>query len=227
MDKKKLKGYLEFFASISNSSLNVELDKLVEAMDRTQIHTFGWPIGIVIHNEEDRPKPFEKGIRCFIDSGRHYNYWSLARNGEFYLLNNLFEDIGEHGDRTGGIFFDTRTIRTTEVFLRTGMLYKYLEVPGNEIIECKLEYGGLRDRVLTAANPNRAITMSPPVRKCSVDKVEKIFEAPLSDFLEHEKIKGMVFEVIKSITEMCDFFVPSKSLIIDPMVEAYLNGDII
>lgn len=227
MDKKKLKGYLEFFASLPNSNLNLDLSELLEAMDRTQIHTFGWPIGIVIHTEKDKPKPYENGIRCLVDSDRHYDYWSLARNGDFYLLKSLFEDIGDHGNRTGGIFFDTRTIRTAEMLLRTGSLYKFLGIPEDEIVECKLEYGGLKDRVLTAANQNRAVTMSPPVRKCSVDKVEKNFKMPLSDFLEQEKIKGMVFEVIKAITEMCDFFVPSKSHIIDPMVEAYMNGDIV
>ena len=102
MDKTKLKGYLEFFAHLPHLHLDKDLNVLLEAMDRSQIHTFGWPVGIVLHTEEDKPEPFEQGLRCLVDTGRHYDYWTLNRNGDFYLLKSLFEDIHDHGDKTGG-----------------------------------------------------------------------------------------------------------------------------
>jgi hypothetical protein len=227
MDKKSLKGYLEFFSHLPRAEIQKDAPTLLEALNSSQIHTFGWPIGIVIHNEEYKPQPFESGIRCFINTDKHKDLWTLTRNGEFYILKSLFEDIHDHGEKTGGLFFDTRTIRTAEVLMRTGMLYKALEVPLSEIMECSLEYGGLSGRVLTAANPNRAVTMSPPPKICTGQHIKKTFQGPISDFLDQKMLQDMVFEVIKSITEMCDFFIPSKSQIIDPMVESYINGKII
>lgn len=223
MEKKDLKGYFEFASQLVNFRLNVDLQRLVQAVDETAIHTFGLPIGLVIHTREFEPKPYSQdAIRSVVDNGETFEYWTLDRAGHFYILKSLFED------RRGGgkIFFDTRTIRATEVFVRTANLYRALGAPDSAVMNCSLEYGGLQDRVLTAANPNRAVTMFPE-RRCSINEVKREFEAPLADFLAPNRLKEMVFDVIKSITEVCDFFVPSKAQVVDPIVEGYLAGRVI
>lgn len=221
MEKKDLKGYLEFFSYLVNYKINKELAVLLEAAEESQIHTFGWPIGLVLHNNDDKPKPYsQNGIRAIIDHGS-FDYWTLDKDGKYYILMSLFED--RRAEKK--IFIDTRTIRTTELFLRTAKLYKLLGVPEKEVIACKIEYGGLLDRKLTAANPLRALSFSVE-RKCSVDVVSKEFIEPLSQFFDEGRLKEIVYEVIKSITEMCELFIPSKIKVTDPMVDEFLKGRI-
>ncbi len=221
MEKKDLKGYMELTATILNHHLDCELSNLLKAADDSAIHTFGWPIGVVLHVDGKKPTPYERGIKATIDTDHHFDYWSLDRNGDYYILSGLFED----SRRQNEIFIDTRTVRTTEAFWRTARLYRELGVPDDKEVVIKLEYGGLKNRKLTAANSMRAFTMYD--RSCSVDIVSRIFQKPLRDFFDNAIMKENVFEMIKAITENCDFFVPSKEAVTDPIVEAYLNGKIL
>lgn len=223
MEKKDLEGYLEFFSYLVDCKINKELADLLNAADESQIHTFGWPIGVVLHNDK-RPKPYsQNGIKAIIDDTRwnSFDYWTLDRDGKYYILASLFEDTRAKKK----IFIDTRTIRTAELFLRTARLYKLLGVPEKEVIACKIEYGGLLDRGLTAANPLRVFSFSYE-RKCSVDVISKEYIEPISQFLNKERLKEIAYEVIKSITEMCDMFVPSKTEVTDKIVEEFLEGRI-
>jgi hypothetical protein len=221
MDKTKLTGYMEFASVLSDHRLDSELKNLVTAAYETQIHTFGWPIAPVIYGNNFDPKPIQDGIRVVINdvADNAFDYWTLKKNGEFYILKSLFED------RRGGskIFVDTRVIRSAEVFLRTARLYKYLGVPIDKKMACQIEYGGLQNRVLAAANPNRFF---PIQRKCSVNVVKKDFEQSIGYFLEPEGLKEVVFETVRSITEMCDFFVPQKDEFVGHIIDEYLRGRI-
>lgn len=219
MEKTDLKGYLEFFCHLPKYKLNADLKDLVIAADESQIHTFGWPIGVVLHTKELKPKPISQDkIRVIVDKDL-FDLWTLDKKGNYYILKSLFED------RRGGnaIFFDTRTIRTTELFLRTARLYKALSVPENEVIECKLEYGGLLNRVLGAANPNRIFIEQ---RKCTINEVSKTFREPIVNFLNERRLKEIVYEVLKAITEGCDMFEPPIQEI-NNMIDEFLNGRII
>ena len=62
MDKAQLDGYMEFTSALSAYQLSADLARLLQAMQSTQIHTFGWPIGVVVPNDEYRPKPNDDGI---------------------------------------------------------------------------------------------------------------------------------------------------------------------
>lgn len=224
MKKTDLPGYLEFKSHLKNYSLNADFQDLLTAADESQIHTFGWPIGVVLHNRKEyMPNPIsQKIIAAEIKNEKSYDYWSLNKNGEYYILKSLFEDRRSEGK----IFFDTRTIRTAEVLTRTAKLYLALGVPANEEIICKLEYGGLLNRILTAANPGRAVTFSYD-RKCTLNDVNMEFQEPLENFVNIKRLQEMVYETVKAITEGCEFFIPSKSQVIDPIVDEFLKGRII
>lgn len=226
MKKEELKGYLEFASCLSDYELRIELPALVEAADKSQIHTFGWPIGVVLHNNEEfKPKPISsEKIRAVIqhkpsDEEQMFDYWTLERNGNYYILKSLFEDTRDQDK----LFFDTRIVRTTELLLRTGRLYIELGVPEEEIIECRIEYGGLLGRVLSTASQSRYFIDE---KKCTFKEASIIFQKPVANFLQEETLKEMVFETIKTITQGFDFFVPSKSDHIDPRVENFLKGRI-
>ncbi len=222
MDKKDLAGYLEFSSRLVSTNVEADLQALVRAADESAIHTFGWPVAPVLHNEEFKPRAYtQDSIRAVIDARGRFDYWTLDRRGNYFILESLFED--QRG--VGKIYLDTRIVRTAEVLLRTARLYRSLGLPLHESMSCRLEYGGLRGRELTAANQLRAFTLLP--RKCDLDVVVKDFQGPIESFQDPEHLKMMVFNVTKAITEACEFFVPSKAEVIDPIVDAFIAGRVI
>lgn len=218
MEKEELGGYLEFASRLVHHQVDIGPAELLRAMDESAVHTFGWPIGIVLHRDEVSPKPYDEGIRALIENENHFDFWTLKRNGDFYLLKSLFEDQR----RENCIFLDTRSIRTAETFFRTGQLYKSLGIDENQEIECQIEYGGLNGRTLTVASSNRHLLE----RVCTGSTIKKGFKGPISGFVELSGLQSTVFEVIKSITELCEFFTPEKR-IIDEMIKNYIvNGEV-
>src|SRR6185436_6931074 len=133
MEQEALKrGFMEFVSFIPESRLSIPQEVLLKAAENSQIHTFGWPIGIVLNSREDRPVPYADGIKATVHvkdrwfGGRQeesFDYWSLKKNGDYYLIKSLFEDArGE-----GIMFFDTRIVRIAETFMHTALLYRQLE----------------------------------------------------------------------------------------------------
>src|SRR5260370_24834043 len=106
MKSDELTGYMKF-ASVIDYKLNIAIRDLVSAAEETQIHTFGWPIGVVIRENEFRPRPTEDGIEAEIAPERDgYDYWTLKSNGEYYILKSLFE---HRRSEKPVLFTDTRT----------------------------------------------------------------------------------------------------------------------
>jgi len=231
MEKGKLEGYMEFVSiPASFDSTTVDQRKLLQAVELTQIHTFGWPIGAVIYGSPFSPAPDEDGIRAEIDrlgDSRDgitwgYDFWRLRTDGSFYTLTSLFED--NRSPKQPTIFVDTRTVRTAEVFMRTARLYEALGVSPETVVGCRIEYGGLEGRTLGVASPRRMPIF--PVPKCTGGKAERSFQLPLQEYLDPAGLKRVVYEVVKSITMMCDYFDPGRSNT-DLAVDAYLQGRVI
>jgi hypothetical protein len=133
----------------------------------------------------------------------------------------LFEDTRSENL----IYLDTRTIRIAETFLRTAKLYLRLGVPEDKKIICQIEHGGLEGRILSAANPLRAFTLFSK-RACSENVIPCVYEDTVKNFLDSERLKEIVFDSVKAITEMCDMFVPSKPQVTDLLVDNFLKGRI-
>jgi hypothetical protein len=62
-----------------------------------------------------------------------------------------------------------------------------------------------------------------PERTCSGDRLERAFQVRLGELLDPKGLKGLVFETVKGIAEMCDFFKPGREFT-DQIVDAFLQG---
>jgi hypothetical protein len=132
--KLYLAGSMEVRFGLHNG-LNKTQIELLTAVRASQIHTFGWPIGVLLENHpEHKPRPFGDGIRTEAwfggasigDQRTSYDYWALRKSGDFYLLQSLFED----GRDRGALFFNTRIVRVTEALLFARNLYTALGANG-------------------------------------------------------------------------------------------------
>jgi hypothetical protein len=171
MVKLGLKAGMELRFAL-HSPVNKSQVDLLTAVRASEIHTFGWPIGVTLKNRDEyKPRPFGDGIRAEIAipkdamSGREsYDYWALAKNGDFYLLQNFFEDMRDEGK----IYFNTRIVRVTEALMFAGGLYSHLGAPPETRISVRVAHSGLAGRVLGSAGGRRHI--SP--QKCVDDRCE-------------------------------------------------------
>lgn len=194
--------------------------ELDEAARTSTIETFGWPIGIYIGNRNEyKPRPKSDGIVAEIETdGRgKYDYWTIRRNGDFYLLKTIFED-----DRnTEKIFFDTRIVRVTEVLLYCARLYSRLEIDPTTVVNIAIRHGGLNGRVIGAANSSRMMRDRAP---CVEDEIDSEISSSLSG-LEGELVK-CVKELVTPLFTLFDYFELSDQ-ILGEIVNAYVEGRVI
>jgi hypothetical protein len=154
LSKLHLTGYMEVRFALERPKSDWSQKLLDEAVRTSNIRTFGWPIAVHLGNRDEyRPHPRADGIvaEISIDDRPTYDYWTLKRNGDFYLLHSLFEDTRDRAK----LFFDTRIIRVTETFLFCVRLYSRLGVDPATKVAVAIRHGGFKDRVLGVANQMR------------------------------------------------------------------------
>jgi hypothetical protein len=144
-------GFMEIRMALPDLRLNIAQGEILRVAEQAQIHTFGWPLGVVLNREDARPAPKTDGIVAEITGqlGNTYDYWAIRKDGTFYLLKSLFEDVRAHGSEY--IFFNTRIIRITETLLYCVRLYSGFKVPADSRIVVGIRHGGLKGRTLSAA----------------------------------------------------------------------------
>src|SRR6185503_541807 len=87
------RGYMELRFALEPPKPTINARELLDAVRAAEIHTFGWPIGIVMEQDEWRPRPVADGIQAMLSvEGQSYDFWRLRTNGDYYLLSSLFED---------------------------------------------------------------------------------------------------------------------------------------
>jgi TIR domain len=152
-------GQMELRVATSHPLAKSQIE-LLNSVRQSEIQTFGWPIGILLENRDEfRPRPYGDGIKAEVSiagepGGRKsYDYWSLRSNGDFFLLQSLFEDSRKPKE----IFFDSRIIRVTESLMFIERLYTKLGVPPESKIEMRVSHAGFKGRALTSASPNRIV----------------------------------------------------------------------
>jgi hypothetical protein len=148
------KEFMEVRMTLPNSKLSIPQGEILRVADQSQIHTFGWPIGVVLHREEYRPRPRTDGINAEIetkDTG-HYDYWYIRKDGTFYLLRSLWESL----NKPGYIFFNTRIVQITETLLYAVRLYSGFKLPSDSRILIGIRHGGLKDCIISATS-NRSL----------------------------------------------------------------------
>jgi len=192
-------GFMELHFALTGVD-RFTLPKLREAAEYAPIHTFGWPIAVVLHKNGARPHPRADGIAAEVlrDEKQAYDYWALRRSGEFYWRGTLFED-----DRSKGqIFFDTRIVRVTESLLYCGRLYGALGLGRQRIVTITVRHVGLKGRRLSSANPSRALDdeRDPANENESVVQLTVRLEQ-----LESELV-SLVKEILAPLFALFDFF---------------------
>jgi hypothetical protein len=205
-----LTGMMELRFAVHDPLSKSQLD-LLNAVQRSQISTFGWPIGAVVDSDNQfKPRPTSNGIRAELSipkdalmGRKSYDYWALRKNGDFFLLQSLFEDMRAQD----AIFFNTRIVRVTESLMFGSNLYTHLGVPPEERISIRVTHRGLAGRTLTAignrflAFPRRSIesvseseivVVLGNMRQTLVDDVRKLLE-PLFMLFEFQSFDESVY----------------------------------
>lgn len=218
LKKSGMSAFMEVRMTLPDLHLNIFQRELLNISEKAQIDTFGWPIGVVLSNRDEyRPRPKTDGIvtEVNIDSSS-YDYWTIRRNGMFYLLKSLFEDMR----KPGHIFFNTRIARITETLLYAVRLYSGFNVSPNSRILIGIRHGGLKDRLLSASGPR----MLSYERKSMEDEVYTEVETTL------EKIESELVELVEKFTEQLfiifDFFRLDRGVLED-IVNNFVKGKVV
>lgn len=215
-------GSMEVDFALSGDKPNFTQRVLLDAASEAQIHTFGWPIGVVLTNREEyRPRSTADGIvaeigpeeRSGAEKHLSYDYWALRKNGDFFLLQSLFEDM----TKSGFIYFNTRIVRVTEAFLYCARLYNRLGIPNTSTVNISIVHGGLKNRVLTSIGGRHLLrnytTTENEVRTTISPKLLTI----------ETNLVNLVKEVLAPVFMVFDYFEPSDSVYAD-IVNNFVAG---
>jgi hypothetical protein len=216
-------GFMELKMTLPDLKLNASQVELLQVANAAQIHTFGWPIGVVLNNREEfRPKPKSDGIVAEINAEdrsnagtRKYDYWTIRKDGSFYLLKSLFEDTRE----ANSIFFNTRIVRITEALLYAIRLYTGLNVQIDSRVLMGFLHGGLKGRNISATS-SRSLGIH---GKATEDEVYTEVETAI------ERIEPDLVDLVQRITDplfmIFDFFQIDKS-ILEEIVNNFVDGKV-
>jgi hypothetical protein len=172
LEKNNFSGYMEICMTLRDIKTKYALEDLKETAYKAQINTFGWPIGAMdITNTKFTPKPTRKGIVQNLYGEDFYDYWTIKKEGSFYLLKNLFEDTRS----TKKIFFDTRIIRITETLLYAVRLYSGLNISSDAILLIKIHHSGLKGRTMSATRQRRGFQTKTSIE----NEIETEVETPI------------------------------------------------
>ena len=186
-----ISGCIEIRHTLINTNIEMSQKDLLIAAEKAQIHTFGWPMGVVLNNLQDRPRPKADGIvaEISIENPPAFDYWTLRKNGDFYLLQSFFEDSRKDAGKF--LFFNTQIVRVTEALLHCARLYANLNIPYTIEVAFAIKYSGLQNRLLTASASNRHLW---PSQVSAENSIEIAKQFPLSD------IESQLVENVKIYT---------------------------
>jgi hypothetical protein len=200
-------SYMEVAADIQPSGSWTQT-RLMEVIREASIHTFGWPIAVVLENRDEfRPRPTSDGIVAEVAIGegessnpfnqdrRSYDFWKLFRDGRFYTLLSLFEDER----RPGHMFFEVRITRVTESLLLLARVYRRLGASDTDVVTARFRHTGLAGRSLVAASPTRHLAE----RSSGEDIVEATVTATLAEI--ESDLVAQVKKVIDPLFVVYDF----------------------
>jgi len=211
-------GFMEIRMTFPENGLNIIQGDLLDAANQAQIKTFGWPIGAMNNSQDYRPKPTSDGIvmeLSFDGEDKSYDYWTIKKDGSFYLLKSLFEDKRKQGH----IFFNTRIVRITETLLYAARLYSRLKVDSNSDILIGIKHGGLKDRILSAVG-GRIIFND---YKSVEDEVDWEVKTNLKE-IESDLIK-LVHDFVDPLFIIFDYYKVDEGVLKD-IVENFVRGKV-
>ena len=220
--KVDLEAHMELRFALHESINKSQID-LLNAVQESEIQTFGWPIGVsLINREEFRPRPTGEGVRAEIAIAEglgertSYDYWTMRSNGDFYLLQSLFEDQRTKNE----IFFNTRIVRVTEALMFAANLYENLGVAAKSDLSVRISHRGFAGRHLTASSSRRQ-SMRIPVSQAGESEVEKTIQIG--------SVRDSLVETVKQILApmfMLFDFQQFEDRVYEDIVTRFMNGEV-
>lgn len=218
--KSSLPGAMEIRFSLQPPKLDCKLQELNKAACNSTIDTFGRPIGVYLSNREEfRPRPRADGViaEVAMEDRSSYDYWTIKRNGDFYSLSSLFEDR----QKPGQLFIDRRVARATEGLLYCASLYSDLGVDPTSKLQLSIRLSGLRNRILSAANPENQSFLNE--KRCDEDELETTISTSLQQI--EANLVDLVKELLSPVFILFDFFELSDSVYKD-IVNKFVLGKV-
>lgn len=207
-------AFMEIRMALPDLSLNISQGELLRNAEKATINTFGWPIGVVLDKDEYRPRPKTDGIVANISTGDHYDYWTIRKDGAFYLLKSLFEDAR----KSGYIFFNTRIVRITETLLYAVRFYIGLKISPNSRILIGIKHSGLKGHILISTNPAHGFYNE---LKSTEDEVYTDIDTTIEK-LESNLVDN-VEKFTKSLFILFDYFELDRS-VLEGIVNKFVEG---
>jgi hypothetical protein len=207
---------MELRFNLTDCPLTVDQQGLLTAMRRSEVQTFGWPLGMISPNAANQPRIRADGIFAEIAYNNSFDYWALHSTGAFYIRQTLFEDTVN----PQAIFFNTRIARVAEGIQLARNLYNELEAAPGSRVAFTVRHDGIRGRQLSATS-NRH--MRPFLRTIHEDEFSHTqeFQVPITD--------ATIVSTTKSLLDpffiLFDLFKPSDELYND-IVLSFLRGQV-
>jgi len=223
-----IKTFMEVEIRIQSLNLNIAKKILKESARKSTIRTFGWPIGVFFDNRpEFVPKVDLNGIHAeisikekdWMDQKKEritYDYWAIHSNGAFYLLKSLFEDARKPNQ----IFFNTRIVRITEIFMYIQNLYSFFKIPSNAEIKVMIKHGGLKGRILSSSS-GRSLFKD---YKTDSDEVLTTIKITLDEI--ESGLVSIIEQFTNPLFEQFEFFELERK-VLENIVVNYLNGKVV
>lgn len=215
--KSSLKGGMEIRFALTPPKINKSQRELDEAARKSEIQTFGWPIGVYLYNvPESKPHPTTEGIVAEIVT-ESYDYWTINKAGDFYSLISLFED---QKNNSGHLFFDTRVIRITESLLYCARLYSFFDIAPHRNAFFSIRHSGLNNRTLIAANSSRRLRQR---YQTIEDEIETTIDFSLNQI--ESDLVSLVKKISDPLFTLFNFFQLSDS-VYEQIVNKFVKGQI-
>jgi hypothetical protein len=191
---------------LPNSEKTWDQKNLRDVAENSQLHNTGWPIGIVLYDENSKPIPKQDGVEAVIahEISGGIDYWYFKTDGSYYFARTFEEDFqyGKIEDAKERIlYFDLQIWRVAEVLSHCLQLYNNLKIPAEQKIIIQISWIGINNRILKAS-PGSGRLLWP--RKCVTPSISWQREVVLSDlFFEWE---NLAIDAINNLFLMFDYF---------------------
>lgn len=199
--------------------------ELYDAAKQSTVPTFGWPIGIFLEQRpECKPQPGSDGIKAEIAikdkewPHESYDFWAIKKDGALFILKSLFES----SRKPGNLFFDTRIIRVTEVFMYAHNLYSKLGLDKDDKIVFEIKHVGIKGLAMGVAG-NRLLFSNYKNYSNQNESTSGCIKITMEE-LDKETPK-LVGTVVNPLFEVFDWFKVGEE-IIKEIVLNYKNGKI-
>ena len=215
-------GFWEFVHWLPDYEKIFNQQTLLEVSEKSQLHNTGWPIGVVLYNQEHKPIPTKEGIEAVIVSKifGSIDYWFFRKDGSYYFARVYEEDrvkrVQESEKKVKRLLFDVFIWRVAEALLHCVKLNTILGLSTDERIIIKFSWFGLSNRTL-GSSTRRLI--SPRMSSAMDESWEK--ETTLGEL--SSKWEDFTIEAVNKVFLLFDYLT-IKEKILKEIIEEFKNS---